>query len=187
MHTSTRLLGAVAVAAVLSQTSSTWAQTGPNLVIAMTHTGNFMVGANGVYTIVVSNIGGTPASSGPIDVLVPLTGPEFFRPLFSFVSGTGTGWNCIVVGDPFQDALCRTSPPIPAGGSAPPITLTVLPNVSGTVANTAELHEDFSRIATVTDVTIVLAGVPTLPQWALIALTALLARAGVVALRRRRT
>jgi hypothetical protein len=47
----------------------------------------------------------------------------------------------------------------------------VLPNVSGTVANTAELHEDFSRIATVTDVTIVLTAVPTLPQWALIALT----------------
>jgi hypothetical protein len=35
------------------------------------------------------------------------------------------------------------------------------------------------------DVTIVTAAVPTLPEWALIVLTALLALAGVVALRRR--
>jgi hypothetical protein len=177
----------VAVAAVMWQPSPAWAKAPPNLVIAMSHTGNFTVGVNGVYTIMVSNIGGTPATSGPIDVLVPLTGPEFFRPVFSFVSGAGTGWNCMVVGDPFQDALCRASLPIPAGGSAPPITLTVLPNVAGTLENTAELHEDFSRIATVTDVTIVLAALPTLPQWALIVLIVCLALAGVAALRRRTT
>jgi hypothetical protein len=37
------------------------------------------------------------------------------------------------------------------------------------------------------DVTIVVAAVPTLPEWAMIVLTALLAWAGVTALRRRAT
>jgi uncharacterized repeat protein (TIGR01451 family) len=51
--------------------------------IAMSHRGNFTVGEPGVYTIVVSNIGGT-ASSGLIEVTT-----SFFS-----VSATGTGWSC---------------------------------------------------------------------------------------------
>jgi uncharacterized repeat protein (TIGR01451 family) len=71
MHTLTRVLAAVSVAAVLSQPA--WAQTARHLVISMSHSGNFTVGVNGIYTIVVSNTGAT-ASSGLITVIDPLIG-----------------------------------------------------------------------------------------------------------------
>jgi uncharacterized repeat protein (TIGR01451 family) len=191
MHTSTRLLAAVAVAGLLSQPSPAWAQTAPLplLVITKHHTGNFTVGVNGIYTIVVSNIGGV-ASSGQIDVSDPLTAGALAIPVFSFVSATGTGWTCSVNGFPFDTAHCLSAAVIPAGGSAPPIALTVLPDVSGTVTNTAIVvggGELITTHASASDVTLVLAGVPTLPQWALIALTAFVALAGVAALRRRTT
>jgi hypothetical protein len=57
VHGCGRFLAALGMAALLSPTSA-WAQAGPDLVIAMSHSGNFTVGANGIYTIVVSNIGG---------------------------------------------------------------------------------------------------------------------------------
>jgi uncharacterized repeat protein (TIGR01451 family) len=77
----------VSVAALLSQCSSASAQTvGPDLVITKSHTGNFTVGQNGVYTIVVSNVGGT-ATSGQITV-----DDELRERTFAFVSATGTAW-----------------------------------------------------------------------------------------------
>jgi hypothetical protein len=66
MHTAIRLLPAVAAAALLSQPSTASAHAvGPAFTLAVSHAGNFTVGVNGVYTIVVSNIGGT-ASSGEL-------------------------------------------------------------------------------------------------------------------------
>jgi hypothetical protein len=182
MRSSTRLLAAVAVAAVLSQSSPGWAQTGPNLVIAMHHTGNFTVGVPGIYTIVVSNIGGT-ASTGQIEVTDDFA-VDFGPPLFNsgYVSAVGAGWSCLYfVGFSSARLFCDNSGVIAAGASAPPITLTVLPFASGSVTNTA----CFSGGNCASDPTIILAAVPTLPQWALIALTVCLVLAGVVALRRR--
>jgi uncharacterized repeat protein (TIGR01451 family) len=183
VHGCGRFLAALGVAALLSPTSA-WAQAGPDLVIAMSHSGNFTVGANGIYTIVVSNIGGA-ASGGQIDVFDPLT-QSLSNPVFSFVSATGTGWTCSLSGFPFDTAHCLTAAVIPASGSAPPITLTVVPNVSGTVTNTANVAgggETNTTNDSASDVTLVIAAVPTLPEWALIALTVLLAGAGVTALR----
>jgi hypothetical protein len=191
MQTSTRILAAVAVAAVLSQPIMR-AQTGPNLTIAMSHTGDFTIGVNGVYSIVISNIGGT-ASTG-------LIGESVYFPnlpnttSFGQASATGTGWSCSVNGGipaEWIRVTCVSTSVIAAGGSASPITLTVTPfGVSGTVTNEATVswgtccpfHNN-----TASDVTIVLPAVPTLPQWALIALTGCLALAGVTALRRRTT
>jgi uncharacterized repeat protein (TIGR01451 family) len=181
MHASTRVLAAVAVAAVLFQPSAR-AQTGSNLTIAISHTGNFTVGVNGTYTIVVSNIGGT--ASGTVQVLDQFQGISDSLP-FTFVSAVGTGWSCsYFIGFPNEHLTCDFLPPtIAPGGSTPPITLTVLPCCVGTATNTVSV----SGGATASDPTIVLAGVPTLPQWALIALTVCLALAGVVAMRRRTT
>src|ERR1700682_6174290 len=87
------------VAVLLSQPSTAWAQgAGPDLVIAMSHHGNFTVGTNGVYTIVITNIGGTAtdAASGSIFVADRLKRtPPLFRPApgFPFVSMRGTGLN----------------------------------------------------------------------------------------------
>jgi uncharacterized repeat protein (TIGR01451 family) len=128
----------VSVAALLSQCSSVWAQTvGPDLVIAKSHRGNFTAGTNGVYTVVVSNIGGM-VSSGPITVTDSLDSR------FGFVSATGTGWSCSVTSclicpNPLFTVHCMSSSVVAAGGSAFPITLTVSTGLSGTVTNGADV------------------------------------------------
>jgi hypothetical protein len=182
LHKHTCVLVVVGTAVLLLQPSSAWAQAvGPDLVIAMSHHGDFTVGVNGVETIVVSNIGGT-ASSGVItvtDQLQPSPGS------LEFVSATGTGWSCSYnIGFPNEFVFCLSSNVIAPGGSAFPITLTVRPGYSGTVTNYA-CFEGFAGCTS--DVIIVVAAVPTVPEWAMIALTALLALAGFVAIRRRAT
>jgi hypothetical protein len=132
---------------------------------------------------VVSNIGGT-ASSGPIEVIDHLTSLPF-----TFVSAAGTSWSCVLVehGPPVGETLtCDSISVIAPGASAFPITLTMLPTVSGTWTNTVELSDAHTPpLPTASDVTIVVAAVPTLPEWALIGLTVLLALAGVAAMRKR--
>jgi hypothetical protein len=177
-HKSTRLLVGVGVVVLLLRPSTVWAQAGP-LAIAMSHTGNFTVGVKGVYTIVVSNIGGT-ASSGQIQVNDAFYDGRTDLP-FTFVSAVGTGWSCsYVIGLPSEGVLCLTSSVIAPGGSAPPIALTVIPTISKTVTNTVYVGG-----ASASDSTIIVAAVPTLPEWAMMALAVLLALAGVTALRRR--
>jgi hypothetical protein len=195
------LVVGVGVAALLSQPSTAWAQAGPNLAIAMSHTGNFTLGENGVYTLVVSNAGGT-ASSGTMIAGLVLNGNGSGvpgMPAFSFVSATGTGWSCSeFYGFPayWIEVTCASTSVIAAGGSASPISLTVNPyGFSGTVTNIARVAypctPDGITCTNVhtspSDVTIVLAAVPTLPEWAMIVLSALLALAGATALRRRTT
>ncbi len=178
------LLGSVGVAVLLFQPSTAWAQAGPNLTIAMRHTGNFTVGVNGVYTIVVSNVGGA-ATVGQIDVNVHQpTGS------FTYVSQVGAGWSCsfhIAETGEIDNLNCATDGVIAPGGSAPPISWTVVPRVAGTITNTIELGGGGGTNSTITDLTIVVAAVPTLPQWAIIVLSVLLALAGVAAFRRRTT
>lgn len=186
MHPSTRLLAATAAAALLSQASPAWAQAPPNLVIAMSHQGNFTVGVNGVYTIVVSNTGET-ASSGQIEVDDELNPSGAYD--FDLRSETGAGWSCSVnyhmPPNNHVSTSCVTTSVIAPGGLAPSITLTVIPIVSGTFINVADVGGGGGMGSSASDPIIVLAGVPTLPEWALIALTVCLALAGVVALRRR--
>jgi hypothetical protein len=181
------LLAVAAATAVLSHSSFAWAQAGPDLIIAKSHTGDFMVGANGIYTIVVSNVGDTASSPPNLD---PIQIVDAWGNIgFAFVSGTGTGWSCFPVPQP-GGVVCRYSGVVPAGGSAPQFTLTVMPRVSGTVTNTVTVEGGGDTILTnnsSSDVTVVLAGVPTLPEWALIALTVLLLLAGVAAMRQRMT
>jgi hypothetical protein len=193
LHKSARFLVGVGMAVLLVQPSTAWAQTVPNLAIVMSHTGNFTLGEPGVYTIVVSNVGGTAVGSGLIDVGV------FFPNLsnttvFGFASATGNGWSCSVGGGipaPFITVTCDSTSVIAAGASASPISLTVTPfYVSGTVTNTATVAYCpllCTTVASASDPTIIVAAVPTLPQWAMLVLAALLAWAGVTALRRRTT
>jgi hypothetical protein len=181
LHKYTRLLVGVGGAVLLLQPSSAWAQAGANL------------------------IGGTATdATGSIWVLDRLSGPvEYGFPGFTFVSMTGTGLNCyLYTGQPpseiYAGACGSPLPPLPApvmtpGGSIP-ITLTVRPTVSGTVTN--EVFVTYADLSggilhtsnnTASDVTIVMAAVPTLPEWAISVLSALLALAGVSLLRRRTT
>jgi hypothetical protein len=178
-----------AAVAVLSQSSTTRAQLpGTRLAIAMTHTGNFTVGVPGVYTIVVSNIGGA-SSSGQIDVF-ELFGSSVYTNPFTFVSAVGTGWSCSYehLGLFTEELECLSSGVIAAGGSAAPIMLTVVPCCSGTQTSTVSVSGGGDPVgSSASDPTIVVAAVPTLPQWAMMALTVLLVLAGAAALRRRTT
>jgi uncharacterized repeat protein (TIGR01451 family) len=181
---STHLLLSVGMAVLLSQPSTTWAQApGPDLVNSKSHSGNFTVGTNGIFTIVVSNIGGT-ASSGQIDVSDPVA-----TNLFEYVSATGTDWSCsYIIGFPFERVQCFSATVIAPGRSAPPITLTIRPIQSGTngvgVVGGGDTVPSNNNAF---DVFIVVPAVPTLPQWAMIVLSVLLALAGVAAFRRRTT
>ncbi len=86
-----------------------------DLTLAKTHAGNFTIGANGNYTLVVSN-DGTLATSGTVTVSDPLPAG------LGFVSATGTGWTCGFAGD---TVTCTSSTPIAPASAGNPITLVV--------------------------------------------------------------
>jgi uncharacterized repeat protein (TIGR01451 family) len=160
------------------------APAGTDLIIAKSHSGNFTVGTNGVYTIAISNIGLT-GSAGTYTVTDTLpTG-------LTFVSATGTGWTCSNVG---QVVTCTNSTAIAASSSGNSISLTVLPAASAvpTVTNNATVSGGGDTVLTnntTADVTVVqpiVPPVPTMSQWATIALAGLMMMAGYVALSRRR-
>ena len=79
----------------------------PDLAIDKSHTGDFTVGTNGVYTITVTN-SGTCSTSGTITVTDTL--PDGL----SFVSGTGSGWSCSANG---QVVTCTNAGPLAASAS----------------------------------------------------------------------
>lgn len=82
-------------------------------MITKTHTGNFTQGQqNAIYTVTVSN----GANSGPTNGTVMVTETQ---PLgLTLVSMAGTGWTCATNN-------CTRSDVLNAGGSYPPITVTV--------------------------------------------------------------
>ena len=103
-----------------------------DLGITLSHTGNFTVGENATYTIAVSNVSAPTSSGGTITVFDPLpTG-------LTFVSATGTGWECSAVG---QNVTCTTTSIVPAQSSASDITLivAVAPGASPSITNTVTL------------------------------------------------
>ncbi|MCS6902830.1 MAG: hypothetical protein NZO41_00925 [Candidatus Bipolaricaulota bacterium] len=86
----------------------------PDLTVNKTHTGDFIVGTNGTYTITVTNIGsGSTAGTVTVTDTLP-TG-------LSFVSATGPGWTCSAVG---QTVTCTHPGPFTPNASST-ITLTV--------------------------------------------------------------
>ena len=87
----------------------------PDLSISKAAEGPLVSGQLGSYQITVSNVG-TASMPGPITVTDTLPAD------LSFVSATGTGWSCSASG---QTVTCTHPGPVPAGGSLPPITLTV--------------------------------------------------------------
>ncbi len=131
-----------------------------DLQVTKTHTGNFNMGANGVYTIRVTN-GAVAMDSEIATVTVKDTLPTGF----SYVSGTGTGWACSAAG---QVVTCTHAPPLAPGASFPDITLTVAVGATALVAsvNTATVsstsYDATPANNTVTDATTVVPLYPTL-------------------------
>ena len=98
-----------------------------DLKLVKSHSGDFTKGVQGSYSLVVSNVG-SAASSGSVTVADTLPAG------LGFVSGSGSGWSCSAVA---QVVTCSSSAVIAAGGSAPAVSLVVMPSVVGSVTNTA--------------------------------------------------
>jgi len=103
-----------------------------DLSITKTHTGDLVAGTPGTYTIRVSN--GTGVGLEPEDNPVVVT--DTLPAGVSFVSGTGTGWNCGAAG---QVVTCTHPPTLGLGATLPDLTLTVLANgtAAANITNTA--------------------------------------------------
>ncbi len=120
-----------------------------DLTLAKSHLGNFAVGANGLYTLTVTNLGAVN-STGATTVI------DTLPPGLSFISGIGTGWNCSALG---QLVTC-TNPNSIAPNANSTINLTVgvastaMPNVtnSASVSNANAVNPSND---TATDFTIV--------------------------------
>ena len=121
---------AIAATAGSANASSTDTVTvlSPDLAIAVSHSGSFTAGLNGVFTIAVSNVGTAP-SSGTITVTDTLDNN------FSFASAAGTGWGCVNVA---QVVTCTNAGPIANGASAGNITLTVLVSAAAPAGNLSD-------------------------------------------------
>ncbi len=99
----------------------------PDLILEKTHAGNFAVGQNGMFSLVVRNIGGAPTAN---DITVTDTLPA----ALDYGSATGAGWTCSYAIST-RTVTCVYSAlgpaaPVLVGGSLPPITLTVRPNTA---------------------------------------------------------
>ncbi len=86
-----------------------------DLSISKTHSGNFNVGQNGVYTISVKN-------NGPNIEPGPITVSDTLPAGLSYVSASGSGWSCSATG---QNVSCNRSGSLGVGASTSNITLTV--------------------------------------------------------------
>ena len=92
----------------------------PDLVLAKSHTGNFVRGFTGTFLVTASNQG-TVASQGKVTVTDPL--PPSLVP----TAASGPGWTCTVNA---PDVTCSRNDALAAGASYPGITVTVRVSVS---------------------------------------------------------
>ncbi len=90
----------------------------PDLAMTKSHTGTFVVGLDGTYTLAVRNIGPVPttATTTVVDTLPAGLG---------FVSASGTGWTC---GTAAQVVSCSHPAPLAAGATS---SITLVTSVGG--------------------------------------------------------
>ncbi len=120
----------------------------PALTIAKSHAGNFTVGSTGTYTILAGN-NGTAATFGAIALI------DTLPPGLTFGAASGNGWTCAATG---VAITCTSLTPIAAGGTAPPLTVSVnvLAAAVPQVVNTATVSGGGATVAPVaTDPTVV--------------------------------
>jgi trimeric autotransporter adhesin len=89
-----------------------------DLSVTATHTGTFVSGGTGQYTITVSNSNATGIEREDNIVTVQDTLPAGL----TFASASGTGWSCSAAG---QIVTCTHAPTLNPGASFPPLTITV--------------------------------------------------------------
>jgi uncharacterized repeat protein (TIGR01451 family) len=152
-----------------------------DLSIVKTHNGSFKAGLSGAtYTIIVSNVG-LGSTVGAVTVI------DTLPPQLVATAITGAGWSCNLV-----TLTCTRSDVLAAGASYPSITVTVnvSPTATGTIVNSVAVGGggDVSAANDTTSdvVSLEIVVVPTLAQWLVAVLAAMLALMGMLVLRRRR-
>ncbi|MEN3275441.1 MAG: biosis protein MshQ [Massilia sp.] len=100
-----------------------------DLSIEMVRGGSMEVGQLATYTLVVAN-NGPYTEAGPVKVVDTLPAG------MSFVSASGTNWNCAADG---QVVTCTYSGALAPGDSAPALTLAARIGATGEMLNTAEV------------------------------------------------
>jgi len=125
------------------------APTAPALAITKTHTGNFVLGLQGTYTITISNGTGAGATTGTVTVAD--NAPDGL----TIYSMSGTGWAC-------DGDVCNRSDALAGGASYPAITVVVnvAENATSPQVNSATVSGGGSASATANDSTVV---APPLP------------------------
>jgi uncharacterized repeat protein (TIGR01451 family) len=137
---------------LMTQIVSATSDPAVDLSVTKTHTGTFVAGGTGQYTIVVSNAAGAEREDNTVTVTDTLPAG------LTFVSGTGTGWTCGAV---VQVVTCTHPPTLNPGASHPPLTLTVnvLEAAAASVTNSVTVSTPSYELSTntanntVTDVT----------------------------------
>jgi uncharacterized repeat protein (TIGR01451 family) len=120
----------------------------PELQIASTHSGAFVIGEKAAYTISVGNQASAATTSGTVTVTDTLPSA------LNLVSMTGTGWNCGNSGS----TTCTRSDALGGGANYNAITVTVsVPGPPSAVNNTAAVSGGGSTGASVTDPTTIIA------------------------------
>ncbi len=101
----------------------------PDLGITKSHSGTFVIGSNGTFTLNVQNFGNA-ATSGTSTVTDTLPAG------LTFVSGTGGAFSCSAAG---QTVTCISTASIAAGQSIPISLVVAVAGPAGTVTNTASV------------------------------------------------
>jgi hypothetical protein len=128
-----------------------------DLTVVSAHQGSFSAGQSGAtYTLTVSNAG-SAATSGAVSVTDSLPSGLTLSAI------SGTGWSCSV-----SSASCSRSDSLAAGGSYPPITLTVnvAANAPASVTNAVTVSggaDANTNNNSATDVTVIVSGDTTPP------------------------
>lgn len=116
-----------------------------DLSIVKSHTGSFILGKNGTYSLAVSNLGPS-TSPGPITVTDPLPPGE------TFASASGSGWTCTTATGAGRRPTvgCTLPGTVSVGQAAPVISLVVgvTADAYPSVTNTASVAGDPSDPAT---------------------------------------
>ncbi len=102
-----------------------------DLSMNKTHSGNFVAGSNGSYTLTVTN-------NGPATVTGTTTVTDTLPTGETYVSATGTGWSCA---NASGTVTCTSTAAVTSGANYNPITLTVAvaSTVSASIANSASV------------------------------------------------
>ncbi len=135
---------------LMAQVVSATSDPAVDLGVTKTHTGTFVSGGTGAYTITVSNAAGFEREDNTVTVTDTLPAG------LTYSAATGTGWTCSAVA---QVVTCTHAPTLNAGASFPPITLTVnvleaaAASVNNTVTVSSPSFDSNPANNTVTDAT----------------------------------